>query len=118
MEQSILLSIKQVLGLSPDFLAFDQDVLMHINSTFAILDQLGVGKFGGSYIVNQNAVWADLELLPNQEAMVKSYVFLKVRLLFDPPATSFGLEAAKQQVSEFEWRLTNSFPLDNEVQVP
>jgi hypothetical protein len=105
MEESILKSTKKILGLEADYLAFDPDVITHINAAFSILDQLGVGPEGGFYIQHDAAVWADFVVPPNQLNLVKTYVYLKVRVLFDPPGTSFLLQSAQDQIREYEWRL-------------
>lgn len=102
---SILDSIKKTLGISSDDESFDLDVTMHINTAFSVLTQLGVGDPAGFVIEDNTALWSsyspDMVLL----ASVKSYVYSKVRLLFDPPATSFGIDAMKAMVEEMEWRL-------------
>lgn len=105
MEQSILTSTKKILGVASNYTAFDLDIITHINSVFSSLNQLGVGPADGFYIEDDSAVWNDLELPLNQLNIVKSYVFLKVKMLFDPPTTSYLLDAMKQQIQEFEWRL-------------
>ena len=108
MENSILLSTKKVLNLAPEYKAFDEDVIMHINAAFSILQQLGVGPLEGFMIQGEVEVWDDFILLPGSEAsqsLVKTYVQLKARLLFDPPTTSFLLEAMTNQIKEYEWRL-------------
>lgn len=108
MENSILLSTKKVLNLAPEYTAFDQDVIMHINAAFSILNQLGVGPVEGFTIQDESAVWDDFILLPGSEpsqSLVKTYVQLKARFLFDPPTTSFLLEAMSNQIKEYEWRL-------------
>jgi hypothetical protein len=102
---SILDSTKKALGIAPDYDAFDPDITMHINSVFVTLHQLGVGPAEGFAIEGPDEEWStflgDNKLLNN----VRSYVYLRVRLLFDPPATSFTLDAMKQQAQEFEWRI-------------
>lgn len=105
LEESILISTKKILGLGLDYTIFDPDVLMHINATFSVLDQLGVGPVGGFFINDETALWGDILLPNNQLNLVKTYVFLKVRMLFDPPTTSFLIEAMNKQIAEFEWRL-------------
>lgn len=106
MEKSILKSIKKVLGLDADYTAFDPDVLMHTNATFSVLHQLGVGPPGGFFIEDDTSEWS--EFLPETDPMLnaaKTYVYLKVRLIFDPPSTSFALSAMEKQVEELGWRL-------------
>lgn len=104
MTQSILDSTKKVLGLPADYTPFDVDIVMHINSVFFTLHQLGVGPDEGFTIEDSNAVWEDFMLGERVQA-VKSYMYLRVRLLFDPPSTSFAIESLKRQAEEFEWRL-------------
>jgi len=123
MEESILKSTKKVLGLAEDYTAFDLDVITHINAAFSILDQLGVGPVGGFFIEDDQSVWTDFLAPPNQLNLVKTYIYLKVRLLFDPPATSYLISAATDQIKEYEWRL-NSFreweldPNDPMLEIP
>lgn len=105
MEESILTSTKKILGLDQGYTVFDLDVITHINAAFSILNQLGVGPEEGFYIEDEAAVWSDFPVPLNQESLVKTYVFLKVRILFDPPATSFLIQAANDQIKEYEWRL-------------
>jgi hypothetical protein len=114
MEESILTSTKKILGLDESYTPFDQDIITHINAAFSTLDQLGVGPDGGFSIEDSEAVWADFFVPSNQLHAVKTYVYLKVRILFDPPATSFHLSAMNEQLKEYEWRL-NTF---REVALP
>lgn len=102
---SILNSVKKLLGLPEDYTAFDPDLVMHINSVFMILEQMGIGPEEGFGISDASAVWTDfLASCPGLEA-VKSYVALKVRLLFDPPQSSVTKEAIEKNISELEWRM-------------
>lgn len=103
--ESILNSIKKTLGIDSSYTVFDLDVTMHINTSFSILQQLGVGPVEGFAIADETSVWTDYDADNILLASVKSYIFAKVRLLFDPPATSFGLDAMQKMVSELEWRL-------------
>lgn len=105
MSDSILTSVKKVLNIPADYSAFDQDVLMHINSVFSTINQLGIGPEGGLTIENATPTWAALIGSDPRLNFVKSYVYLRVRMLFDPPSTSFHLEALKQQYQELEWRM-------------
>ena len=105
MEESILTSTKKILGLDEAYTAFDLDVITHINAAFSILSQLGVGPEGGFYIEDASDVWADFIVPPDQLHLVKTYIYLKVRSLFDPPTTSFLIEATEKQIKEYEWRL-------------
>lgn len=105
MEDSILKSVKKVLNVSPDDTAFDEDIIMHINSTFGILNQLGLGPEEGFQIEDDTAVWDDFLAGDKRLSAVKTDVFLRVRILFDPPQLSFVLQAMQTQIAELEWRL-------------
>ena len=104
--ESILTSIKKMLGIAEEYEEFDPEIIMHINSVFTTLMQLGVGPSNGFYIEDAVAEWTDFIEDMSQLQVVKTYVYLKVRLLFDP--TSLGsatLAAYERQASEYEWRL-------------
>lgn len=105
MEESILTSIKKLLGITEDYTQFDKDIVMHINSVFMILHQLGVGPEKGFSISDKDATWGDYVIEDTNLEAVKSYVGLKVRLLFDPPLSSTVMECMNQMISEMEWRL-------------
>lgn len=105
MEQSILTSTKKVLGIAADYTAFDLDIITHINAAFSTLTQLGVGPADGFMIEDADAEWYDYIENDIQLNTVKSYVFLKVRQLFDPPTTSYLITAMEKQIQELEWRL-------------
>ncbi len=105
MEQSILISTKKILGIAEDYTVFDLDIITHINSAFSTLAQLGVGPSVGFMIEDERAVWTDFIVDDAQYNSVKSYVFLKVRQLFDPPQTSHLIAAVEKQIQELEWRL-------------
>jgi hypothetical protein len=105
METSILNSIKKILGIVEDYTAFDEDIITHINTAFSTLTQLGIGPPEGFQIEDENAVWADFIEERVQFNSVKSYVYLRVRMLFDPPATSYLITAMENQIRELEWRL-------------
>lgn len=103
---SILDSTKRILGLASDYDVFDLDVITHINSAFSTLHQLGVGPTDGFMISDDTAEWdAFLTAGDYQLLQVKSYVFLRVRMIFDPPPTSFAIAAVEKQIKEIEWRL-------------
>lgn len=102
---SILTSIKKLLGIDEDYEQFDVDLIMHINSVMAILTQLGVGPENGFSIHSKDDVWSDFLSDSPRLGFVKSYVNLKVRLLFDPPTGSALIEAIDRQIGELEWRI-------------
>lgn len=103
--ESILASVKKVLGIDEIHTAFDEDIILHINSVFAILQQMGVGPENGFSISDDSAIWTDYISDVNQLNFVKSYIYLKVRLLFDPPVSSGAIESMNKSISELEWRL-------------
>lgn len=101
---SILNSIKKLLGITEDYKHFDPDLIMHINSAFFILNQLGVGPEDPFTIEDKNATWD--EFVSNQDTeAIKSYIALRVRLLFDPPQHGSLMSAIQDQIKEYEWRL-------------
>lgn len=106
MPNSILDDVKKLLGIDPSYTAFDTDVIIHINSVFTILHDLGIGPTDGFMIMDNTVTWdafvgTDLNL-----NSIKSYFFLRVRMLFDPPTTSFVIESMNKQIEELEWRLS------------
>src|SRR4029077_8389210 len=105
METSILTSTKKILGIAEDYTVFDLDIITHINSAFSTLTQLGVGPPEGFMITDATAKWDDFVANDFQYNPVKSYVFLRVRQLFDPPSTSYLIAAVEKQIQELEWRL-------------
>lgn len=105
MNDSILQTVKKGLAVPLEDDGFDQELIIHINSVLMILSQLGVGPSGGVFITGQEDTWASIIEGSYELEMVKSYVILRVKLLFDPPSSSFVLESIKNQISEFEWRL-------------
>ncbi len=105
MSDSILNSTKKILGLNDDYTAFDADVLMHINSILATLNQLGIGPENGFAIEDAVSTWDDFLGEDPRLNSVKTYVYLRVRLLFDPPATSYVITSMNEQIHELEWRL-------------
>lgn len=102
---SILDSVKKVLGMDASYTVFDLDVTLHINTVFSILNELGIGPEAGFMIEDNTAVWDTFLLGDSRLNQVKSYVFLRVKLLFDPPTTSFHIDAMKEQIRELEWRI-------------
>lgn len=105
MNDSILTSIKKLLGITEDCTDFDTDIIMHINTVLAGLNQLNVGAKDGFEITDSSATWADFMGDNKRLNLVKSYVHQKVRLLFDPPASSSVMEAINNTVKELEWRI-------------
>ena len=102
---SILTSIKKMLGIAEEYTPFDVDIILHINSVFMILNQLGVGPSTGFRIEDDSATWSDFTEDKLDVEAVKSYIYLKVRLLFDPPSSSAAIESINRLISELEWRL-------------
>lgn len=107
MEKSILQTVKKVCGLAEAYTAFDPDLVMFINTAFSTLQQLGVGPDAGYFIQGDTEKWDDLGIPDRAMAMVKTYVTLKARALFDPPTTSYLIEATERQIAELEWRISN-----------
>ena len=105
METSILTSIKKLLGVAEDYAEFDEDIMTHINSVFLNLTQLGVGPEEGFMIEDATAEWGDFINDSVQLQAVKTYVYLKVKLLFDPPLSSSVTESINRMIAELEWRL-------------
>lgn len=103
--ESILTSIKKLLGISEDETHFDTDVIIHINSVLMVLTQMGVGPSTGFTIVDKDDFWSDF--IPDGQNLesVKSYVYMRVKLLFDPPLSSSVIESMNRMISELEWRL-------------
>lgn len=124
MNESILTSIKKLLGITEDYEHFDQDIIIHINSALMTLTQLGIGPSEGFLLTDKTATWNDFvrgnnnaitigfdgtentELAPISALM--SYVYIKVKLLFDPPQNSFTIESMNKQAQELEWRLNSA----------
>lgn len=107
METSILNSTKKILGVDKGYTAFDADIITHINSAFAVLCQLGVGPQEDFFIEDASDEWEDFIINDNGYNLIKTYIYLKVRILFDPPTTSFLLSAMEKQIQEYEWRISS-----------
>lgn len=109
MEESILVTVKKLLGIMPDYDCFDLDIIIHINTILSALIQIGVGT-PGFQVVDEIQTWkgfiGDKEIDLN---MIKSYVYLKVKLLFDPPVSSSVMDAYKKNADEYEWRMYSMF---------
>lgn len=116
--ESILTSVKKMLGITEDYEHFDQDIIMHINSVFMILWQLGVGPSECFSIRDNTAIWSDFMGDNTKIEAVKTYIYLRVGLLFDPPLSSSVLEAKNNQIKELEWRLhiIADSPTNEEIQ--
>jgi hypothetical protein len=104
----ILADTKKILGVASDYTAFDLDITTHINSAFSILMDLGVGPVNGYFITSDANQWSEFTVTPSQLALVRTYLYLKARMLFDPPTTSYMIEAMEKQIAEHEWRLNAS----------
>lgn len=103
---SILTSVKKLLGITEECTDFDADIIIHINSALMILTQLGVGPIEGFSIQDKTVLWTNFLGEDNQKLeSVKSYVYMKVRLMFDPPSSSAVMESMNRMISELEWRL-------------
>lgn len=107
MSNSILTDTKKLLGVAESYTAFDTDIVTHINSVFMTLTQLGVGPSYGYVIEDATATWDSLIGLNISLTSVKSYIYAKVRLLFDPPDTSHHMVALKEVIQELEWRIAH-----------
>lgn len=103
--ESILTSIKKLLGIAEEYTHFDADLIMHINSVFSILTQLGIGPSEGFSITDNFSTWSDF--IPEDQNLeaIKTYMYLKVKTIFDPPLSSSVMESMNRLISEYEWRL-------------
>ena len=119
MGDSILEDIKELLGSSRLDTAFDKDIIIHINSVFFILNQLGIGKEKEIFkIINNEQTWNDFLVtttIPNELELIKSYIYINVRLLFDPPTNSFLIDALNNQKIEYAWRLNEQIEKEKEI---
>lgn len=105
LEESIQKTIKKLLGFEDAYKDFDTDILMHINTALMSLHQLGVGPAGGFSLSSGLETWAEFFGAHNDLHGVKTYIYFKVRLAFDPPSSSFVLASIEKQIAELEWRL-------------
>lgn len=101
---SILVSVKKLLGIDAEYTIFDPDIIIHINTAFAVLNQLGVGPEEGFMIESDSEVWDDY-IVDYNFMMAKTFVFLKVKIAFDPPSSTALLESMNRQLDELTWRL-------------
>lgn len=107
--ESILTSVKKLLGITEDYTHFDADIIMHINTTFTILNQLGVGPSNGFFIEDDTRTWD--EFIPLDDLRfnsLKTYMYMRVKLMFDPPLSSAVMASMERQISELEWRLNSA----------
>lgn len=104
-QPTILSDIKSLIGIVPTYDAFDNQLLICINSAFATLHQLGVGPEEG-FLVDANTEW-DEYISTQRLSFIKQYICMKVRVMFDPPTSSFALDAINKQIAEYEWRITS-----------
>ena len=105
MNDSILTSIKKMLGITEEYTHFDTDIIIHINTIFMTLNQLGIGPSNGFKIEDDSTIWSEYIDEDSDLEAVKTYIYLKVKLLFDPPLSSSVIEVMKQSIAELEWRL-------------
>lgn len=105
MNESILEDVKKMLGIPEEYDHFDQDLIIHINSVFSVLTQLGIGPNEGFHITGGDETWSQFVGDARKYDSVRSYVYLRTRLLFDPPTSSPLIEVVNRQIAELEWRL-------------
>ena len=106
--ESILTSIKKLLGIEEDYEYFDTDIIMHINSVFMILTQLGIGPAEGFSIQDAENTWDEFVPSGSNLESIKTYMYLKVKLMFDPPTSSAVIDSINRIIGELEWRLNVS----------
>lgn len=112
--ESVLTTIKKMLGIAADYTHFDSDIIVHINSVLMTLNQLGIGPETPALIESEMETWEKTLGDIKDVAAVKTYIYLKVRLVFDPPTSSFVVESMNNQIKELEWRLTAQADLKEE----
>lgn len=111
--ESILTSVKKLLGIAEEYTQFDTDIIIHINTIFMALQQMGIGPKDGFSITDENDLWADFmedSILLNS---VKTYMYLRVKLLFDPPLTSSTVDSFNKLISELEFRMNSKAEYPN-----
>lgn len=111
---SILISIKKLLGITAEYEHFDADIIMHINAAFSVLTQLGVGPEEGFSIKDEGATWSDYLKDDSRLEFVKTYISLKTKLGFDPPLNASVIESINRQISELEWRINVAVDTKND----
>lgn len=102
---SILTSVKLLLGIPEDYEQFDMQIMMHINSVFMVLSQLGIGPEQPFSILDKSTTWSDFDTQGHSLEAIKTYMYLKVKAYFDPPSNSFTMDALDKQAKELEWRM-------------
>lgn len=115
MSTSILNDTKKLLGIEADIDNFDQDIIIGINSTLVGLKQIGVLENNFSVVEDSDTLWSDVFATRDDLQLIKSYLYLKVRLFFDPPSNSFLVDAIQRQINEHEWRLREENEIYEEV---
>lgn len=111
--ESILISVKKLLGIAEEYTQFDTDIIIHINTIFMALQQMGIGPKDGFSITDENDLWTDFmedSILLNS---VKTYMYLRVKLLFDPPLTSSTVDSFNKLISELEFRMNSKAEYPN-----
>ena len=101
----VLTSIKKLLGITEEYDQFDQDLIIHINAVLMVLTQIGVGPSNGMIINDSSTTWNDILSDTSNIEAVKTYVYLKVKMIFDPPSSSSVADAMNRSINEYEWRL-------------
>ena len=104
--KSILNDVKQSIGIVPEYEAFDPQLITCINSVFSTLHQLGCGPEEGFFIKDANATWSSF-ISSDRLNFIRSYVIMKVHVMFDPPTSSIALDALNKQIAEYEWRINS-----------
>lgn len=117
MTDSILNTIKKMLGISPDDMAFDTDIIVYINASISKLTQVGVGPIDSILVVDEDTVWSSLTNSQTVLALCQQFVYLSVKSVFDPPGTSYHLTASNTIMDETLWRIKEQIELDSEVEV-
>lgn len=108
MSDSVLLSIKQMLGISPEDTSFDVNVIMSINTALTILMDLGLTEVEDEIVIDDDMTWDDLLGERTDIEYVKTYVYQKVKMIFDPPTSAAAIDAMQRSISELEWRICNN----------
>lgn len=108
-DDSILLSIKKMLGMEPEFTQFDPDIILHINTIIQVLYQIGLDIPEGFVVVDQNNLWTDYIQNPRYSkitSLIKQYIFMRVRMIFDPPSSQTLSTTIQESINEIQWRIS------------